>query len=69
MGYFYKGELKIREVSQPTEWSRVFVRGSRHLNSGQNAAASATRSIAPMPMEVMAIPNLENSNIRNNDDK
>ena len=70
-GYFYKGELKISEPSQPTEGSCVFVRGRRQLNSGQNATnlGSATRSITPMPMEVMATPNPENTNIHSKDDK
>ena len=42
MGYFYKEELKIREPSQPTEGSRVFVRGRCQLNPGQNAANSGS---------------------------
>ena len=42
IGYFYKGELKIREPSQPTEGSLVFVRGGCQLNPGQNAANSGS---------------------------
>ena len=51
IGYFYKGELKIRESSQSTDGSRVFVRGRRRLNPGTDEVNVDGASAPPLPMD------------------
>ena len=51
IGYFYKGELKIREPNQSTDGSRVFVRGRRRLNPDNDDANSGGASAPPLPMD------------------
>ena len=51
IGYFYKGELKIREPNHSTDGSRVFVRGRRRLNPDNDDANSGGASAPPLPMD------------------
>ena len=51
IGYFYKGELKIRENSQPNDGSRVFVRARRRADQPHDEMNLGGVNSAQLPMD------------------